>query len=138
MSSGLIGMSIFLICYSRIVPSHDSTGESLFYLLYGRDARIPTESALSAKRTPYQVDVDNHRSELVHILSEAWRIAKDSVAKAQKRQKRAYDRHSRPKTFRGDRIMVYMPCQWSELVKISSSEGLTLALTGYWRCTQMA
>ena len=91
---------------------HDSTGESPFYLLYGRDARIPTESALSAKRTPYQVDVDDYRSELVHGLSEAWRIAKDSVAKAQKRQKRAYDRHSRPKTFReGDRVMVYMPVE---------------------------
>ena len=91
---------------------HDSTGESPFYLLYGRDARIPTESALSAKRTPYQVDIDDYRSELVHGLSEAWRIAKDSVAKAQKRQKRAYDRHSRPKTFReGDRVMVYMPVE---------------------------
>jgi hypothetical protein len=64
---------------------HDSTGESPFYPLYGRDARIPIELALSAKRTPYQVDMDDYRTELVHGLLEAWRIAKKSVAKAQKR-----------------------------------------------------
>ena len=91
---------------------HDSTGESPFFLLYGRDARLPTELALSAKRTPYQVDLDDYRTELVHSLSEAWRIARESVAKAQKRQKKAYDKHSRPRSFReGDRVMVYMPVE---------------------------
>ena len=91
---------------------HDSTGESPFFLLYGRDARLPTELALSAKCMPYQVDLDDYRTELVHSLSETWRIARESVAKALKRQKKAYDKHSWPRSFReGDRVMVYMPVE---------------------------
>ena len=50
----------------------------------------------------------------MHVLSEAWWIAKESTVKAQKKQERVYDRHSRLKTFQeGDRVMVYMPVKQS-------------------------
>ena len=50
--------------------------------------------------------------ELVHGLSEAWRTARELVAKPLKRQKRVYDRHSQPQTFQeGDCVMVYMPVE---------------------------
>ena len=89
---------------------HESTGESPFYLLYGRDARVPTEAALSTVRTAYQVDIDDYKSELVYGLSESWKIAQEQIKKAQKRQKRQYDHRARPKDIRvGDRVMVYMP-----------------------------
>ena len=88
---------------------HESTGESPFYLLYGRDARVPTEAALSTVRTAYQVDIDDYKSELVYGLSKSWKIAQEQIKKAQKRQKRQYDRRARPKDIRvGDRVMVYM------------------------------
>ena len=40
----------------------------------------------------------------------AWELARENVKRAQKQQKRQYDRHARPKDFKpGDRVFVYMP-----------------------------
>lgn len=41
------------------VAVQESTQESPFFLLYGRDLRTPTETALSQPRTPYQVDISD-------------------------------------------------------------------------------
>ena len=60
------------LLFAYVTKPHESTGKSLFLLLYGRDARIPCESVLSTKRTPYQVDVDDDKSELVFSLVEAY------------------------------------------------------------------
>ena len=38
-----------------------STKESPFFLLYGHDPRLPTESALNLPSTPYMVDVDDYK-----------------------------------------------------------------------------
>ena len=65
---------------------HESTGESLFFLLYGRDARLPSEDVFSARRSPYQVDLDDYKTELTVGLAEAWRTAQDHLQKAQKAQ----------------------------------------------------
>ena len=93
---------------------HESTGESPFYLLYGRDARIPTEGALYASPTLHMLDAADYRTELVTGLSTAWDLARTCIAKAQKKQKLQYDKHSKPPTYRlGDRVMVYMPHETS-------------------------
>ena len=60
---------------------HESTEESQFFLLYGRDACIPRESALSTKQTPYQVDIDDYKSELVFSLAEACQVAEEKLHK---------------------------------------------------------
>ena len=89
---------------------HESTGESLFFLLYGRDARIPCESVLSTKGTPYQVDIDDYKSELVFSLAEAWQVARDHIQKSQCKQKKSYDKRAKSRAIRiGDRVMVLMP-----------------------------
>ncbi len=93
----------------RVKP-HESTGETPFHLLYGRDARLPTESALSQPLSPYQVDTRDYYSELATNLSEAWKTARQNVAVAQKRQKFQYDKKARvPKYKVGDWAMVFMP-----------------------------
>ena len=89
---------------------HESTQESPFYLLYGRDARIPTETALSTVRTPYQVDIDDYKLDLVTGLTESWKIARTNIARAQKHQKTYYDKKAKkPQHVVGGRVMVYMP-----------------------------
>ena len=88
---------------------HESTGECPFFLLYGRDARIPCESVLSTRRTPYQVDVDDYKTELVFSLAEAWQTAQEHIRKSQHKQKRNYDKHTKTRAVRiGDRVMVLM------------------------------
>ena len=52
-----------LFAYRTSVQS--STGDSPFFLLYGRGARIPTETVLSQPQTVYQVDMDE--SEIIAI-----------------------------------------------------------------------
>jgi hypothetical protein len=81
-----------------------------FYLLYGRDVRIPTETALSTPRAAYQIDLDDYKTELCHSLTTVWEIAKGQIKKAKKKQKHYYDRSARTRDLvTGDRVTVLMP-----------------------------
>ena len=89
---------------------HDSTNESPFYMIYGRDPRLPTEAALSTPPTLQMLEVDDYKAELVAGLTESWHIARTSITKAQAQQKKYYDRHAKePKVQTSDRVMVFMP-----------------------------
>ena len=86
------------------------TKESPFYLLYGRDPRLPTEEALCPSMDRYPMGVNDYRVQLVTSLSEAWELARSEVGKAQTKQKRQYDRHAVEVPFRkGDRVFVHNP-----------------------------
>ena len=88
-----------------------STKESPFFLLYGRDPRMPSDSALNCASTPYMVDLDDYKSELTCNLSDAWTMAKESIQEAQVHQKTSI-RQTQQRVYRlvvGDRVMVYMP-----------------------------
>ena len=64
-----------------------STQESPFFLLYGRDPRLPTETALSGAISPYLVDISDYQTELVQRMSTAWSVAKKKqIENAQQRQ----------------------------------------------------
>ena len=73
----------------------ESTRESPFCLLYGRDPRIPTETVLSKPVSPYLVDVEDYRCDLVSRMSSAWSLARDRIEHAQEAQKFQYDRHAK-------------------------------------------
>ena len=47
------------VLYAYRTSVQESTKESPFFLLYGRDARLPTEAALTQPCTCYQVDIDD-------------------------------------------------------------------------------
>ena len=89
-----------------------STRESPFFLVYGRDARLPTETVLSHVRNPYMVDIDDYKVDLLANLSLAWRLAAENIQAAQNRQKKYYDRSANEINLKvGDRVMVYMPSE---------------------------
>ena len=100
------------LLFAYRVSAQESTKDSPFFLLYGRDARVPTESALSIQRSPYVIDHDDYREELMDNLSSAWKSAQKHIATAQSNQKRYYDRRADEKRVRkGDRVMVFMPAE---------------------------
>ena len=74
---------------------HESTGESPFYLLYGRDGRLPTDSVLDTPSSPYLVDSEDYQVELARGLSSAWDVARSEIRKAQRHQKTQYDKKSK-------------------------------------------
>ena len=100
------------LLFSYRVSVQDSTKESPFFLLYGRDPQLPTETALTQSRTPYMIDVDDYKTEMVTSLSDAWKIAQENIKVAQTKQKTQYDKKSKEPTFSvGDRVMTYMPSE---------------------------
>ena len=112
LSMELIGTTICPTCCLHRTKPHESTGESPFFLLYGRDARLPCQDVFSVKRTPYQVDLDDYKTDLTVGLADTWRTAQDHLKSSQKSQKRKYDRHAKERNVRvGDRVMVLMPAE---------------------------
>ena len=117
---------------------HESTGESPFFLLYGRDARLPTDAAFTQALTPYLVDVDDYEMELMVGLTESWKHARQCIAQAQAKQKKYYDKHLRSKTVNfqiGGRVNVYMPQRSAgQNEKTPTTINIIMAPSGSWKC----
>ena len=100
------------LLFAYRVSAQESTKESPFFLVNGRDARIPTETALSYVRSPYAIDVEDYKEELLAGLSLAWKLASDHIKQAQVVQKTYYDRSAKEVNLKvGDRVMVFMPAE---------------------------
>ena len=90
----------------------ESTRESPFYLLYGRDPRLPTEEVLRGNLERKVTNTEDYRGEMVERLSQAWKKAQSEVQKAQRCQKSQHDRQARdPKLQVGERVFVLMPAK---------------------------
>ena len=90
----------------------ESTKESPFFLLYGRDPRVSTSTVLTSRKSLYAVDIDDYKSELIVNLSQAWKLAQGNIKIAQEHQKSQYDKKSRDVNLEvGDRVMVLMPAE---------------------------
>ena len=77
-------LPLLLFAYRSVVQ--ESTKESPFFLLYGRDPRLPTGTLLEQSRTTYLVDLDDYRTELVVNFKKARELALRSIKEAQEKQ----------------------------------------------------
>ena len=82
--------------------AQESTKESPFFLMHGRDPRIPTETVLTSTRSPYAADMD---VDLCSDLTTAWGLAKTNIKEAQLAQKTYYDKFSKSVDLKvGDKV----------------------------------
>ena len=104
-------LPLLLFAYRSVVQ--ESTKESPFFLLYGRDPRLPTGTILEQLRTTYLCDIDDYRTELLINLTKAQQLALESIKQAQEKQQTFYDKQSSNNLpYRvGDRVMVFMPSE---------------------------
>jgi hypothetical protein len=103
-----MGMLVFCTCSLPIVPRWKSTKESPFFLLYDRDPRIPTSTVLTYQRSPYTIDTNDYKSEMMTSLSQAWKLAQENIEITQKHQKTHYDKKTRETHLKvGYRVMLW-------------------------------
>ena len=87
-----------------------STKESPFFLLYGRQPRLPIDTAYQTYRSKYEITVDDYARECAIKLTEAHKLAHFYIDKAQVRQKRLYDLAVNATNWKvGDVVYKYTP-----------------------------
>ena len=98
-----------------------STGESPFFLVYGRDPKLPTETVLCPPNHREFLNLDDYKSVMLQGMSTAWDRAQKSLLKAQKQQKKQHDKAAKNSDFLvGDRVFVCMPAmKTGQLRKLS-------------------
>ena len=88
----------------------ESTQETPFYLLYGRDPRLPSPLAMDEDPSRQQVDLCVYTTEVTERFQAAWELAQESVQCAQKHQKRNFDHTAKKPHYRvGQRVLVFIP-----------------------------
>ena len=101
----------------REVPQA-STGFSPFELIYGHPVRGP----LDILKESWQMDASTPESVASHVIDTHEKLSKmselvhENMAKAQKEQKRWYDRNARERSFQtGDQVLVLLPTSSNKL-----------------------
>ena len=110
--------------------STPATGQSPFFLMFGRRARIPVDLLCGTGDAEKDVSVNSYVSQRSRILEAAYHQVQNRMGLQQDRQKEIYDRRRHAEPFKqGDYVMLYtsvvprgrcrkLLCPWSGPYKI--------------------
>ena len=100
------------VLFAYRASEQQSTLESPFFLLYGRDPRLPTPALLCPVKAQKVLDLKEYGAELQAKMVDAWECARRNVTKAQRKQKQFYDQKSWPGRFTmGERVFLFKPAE---------------------------
>lgn len=117
-------------CMAYNTSIQSTTGQSPFFLMFGRRARIPVDLLYRTGELGECVSVNSYVSKQSEILQEAYYQVQNRMGLQQDRQKEVYDRRRHGEPFKeGDRVMLYSPvvprgrskklhCPWSGPFKV--------------------
>ncbi|ELR14558.1 GapPol polyprotein [Acanthamoeba castellanii str. Neff] len=84
---------------------HEATGDTPFYLLYGRDPYLPVDITSRAVKSGSATTPERHKSELVDRLRDAYAYARANQERAQQSDQRAFDHHwEQSHYYAGDKV----------------------------------
>jgi len=110
-----------LFAYRTAVQT--STNETPFYLMYGRDPRLPIDATLLEAQETYE-NTDDYRRIITDGFLDARKLTKDNIELAQQRQKTQYDKTAKDISYDiGQRVWLYTP---------NKRKGLLSKLTHNW------
>ena len=105
---------------------HNGTKETPFFLLYGREARLPIDSMLLPTAPHEDQSVEDYRAELVEGLKVAHEFGRDALLRSKQQTERNRGNGTRvPEFAEGDMVMVKNPA-------LNAAPGLTRKLTNAW------
>jgi len=84
------------VIFAYRTSMNESTKFDPFYLVYGRKAHLPIDSALNSKIETKYMDEEDYSTMIQSRLTDAWKTAKTNIEKAQLNQKRNYDKKQTP------------------------------------------
>ena len=86
---------------------HESTGQSPYRLMYGREVLIPLDLLLGGKPLPEEVDYCEYVEQVDRQMRDMFEVVQDHQDKQVERMKRYYNVGVKPKTFQPNDLVYY-------------------------------
>ena len=100
------------VTFAYNTSKQDSTGYNPFYLIYGREAVLPTDAELGVRNNPSVENPQNkdYALRVINNLAEARKNVTDRMVVVHQRQKIVYDKNRRHTEYEiGDTVLIFKP-----------------------------